>query len=133
MKHILAMTVVVGMLGWGIPARAADEWKAPARAAKRKNPNGADPASLAAGAKVWAAECESCHGSKGQGDGIAVKDLDKKPQPLGALIAPQTDGELFWKLTEGRKPMPAFTKLSETDRWNAVNYMRSLLSKETAK
>lgn len=126
MKNVSAVAAIVVALGWVMPV-GADEWKAPARAAKRKNPVAADAASLAAGAKVWGAECESCHGSKGLGDGVGVKDLDKKPEPLGPLLATQADGELFWKVTEGKKPMPSFaTKLSEPDRWNVVNYMRAL-------
>jgi len=37
-----------------------------------------------------------------------------------------TDGELFWKITAGRKPMPSFeTKLSEDERWMLVDYIRT--------
>lgn len=133
LRHVLGASVVAAVLAGAVPALAADVWKAPARAAKRKNPVAADSASLAAGAKVWAAECESCHGAKGRGDGVGVKDLEKKPEPLSPLIASQTDGELFWKITEGKKPMLAATKISETDRWNVINYLRSLAANEGSK
>ena len=38
-----------------------------------------------------------------------------------------TDGELFWKITTGRAPMPSWEdKLSEVQRWQLVNYLRLL-------
>jgi mono/diheme cytochrome c family protein len=34
---------------------------------------------------------------------------------------------LFWKLTEGRKPMPSFAEnYSDEDRWNVINYLRKI-------
>ena len=37
-----------------------------------------------------------------------------------------TDGELFWKISEGHRPMPAFkNKLSEEERWQLVDYIRT--------
>lgn len=109
----------------------ADEWVAPTRAAKKKNPVEANEASLAKGKTVWAKECASCHGDKGKGDGPAVKDLEKKPGDLTiAKVLDQTDGALFWKITEGRKPMATYEKtLSEEDRWHVINYMRTLAPK----
>jgi mono/diheme cytochrome c family protein len=40
-----------------------------------------------------------------------------------------TDGELFWKMTTGRSPMPPWSQLSDTQRWQLVNYIRSLAKK----
>ena len=41
-------------------------------------------------------------------------------------VAAQTDGELFWKISEGHRPMPAFKKkLSEQERWQLVDYIRT--------
>jgi len=37
------------------------------------------------------------------------------------------DGELFWKISNGHTPMPGFAAdVSETDRWQLVNYVRYL-------
>jgi mono/diheme cytochrome c family protein len=104
------------------------EWKAPARAARKKNPVPADADSIAAGKAVYSQNCLSCHGQLGRGDGPAAKDLDPKPHDLSdPKVVAQSDGALFWKITEGRKPMPTFEKLlGETDRWNVVNYIRTL-------
>lgn len=44
----------------------------------------------------------------------------------------QTDGELFWKITIGRRPMPANRKLlTEEERWHLVNYTRMLAPGKT--
>ena len=119
---------------------AADEtqttdWQAPARAARKKNPVPADDKSIAAGKEVYIHQCLSCHGTSGHGDGPASKDLNPKPHNLGAPnIAEQTDGALFWKITEGKKPMPSFEKLiSEDERWEAINYVRSFAPPATTK
>ena len=105
-----------------------EEWKAPARAARKKNPIAASAQSLAVGKAIYAAQCLSCHGPAGHGDGPAAKDLNPKPRNLSdPKIQEQTDGSIFWKLTEGKKPMPTFEKLiSEDERWNVINYVRTL-------
>jgi mono/diheme cytochrome c family protein len=107
---------------------APEEWKAPSRAARKKNPIPADAQSIAAGKVVYAAQCYSCHGPAGHGDGPAAKDLNPKPRNLSdPAIQSQTDGSIFWKLTEGKKPMPTFEKLiPENDRWHVINYVRTL-------
>jgi mono/diheme cytochrome c family protein len=103
-------------------------WVAPARAARKKNPIPADGKSVAAGKDVYIAQCLKCHGDAGKGDGPSAKDLDPKPKDLSdPKIAGQTDGSMFWKITTGRKPMPGFENLiSEDDRWNVINYVRTL-------
>jgi mono/diheme cytochrome c family protein len=104
------------------------EWKAPASADAKKNPLTADAATITAGKAVYVKECQSCHGKKGKGDGPSAKDLDI---PAGdftkAITQSQSDGALFWKISEGRKPMPSFKKkLDETQIWQSVVYMRTL-------
>ncbi len=104
------------------------EWKAPASADAKKNPLTTDATTIAAGKTVYVKECQSCHGKKGKGDGPSAKDLDI---PAGdftkAITQSQSDGALFWKISEGRKPMPSFKKkLNETQIWQSVVYMRTL-------
>jgi mono/diheme cytochrome c family protein len=111
-----------------------DEWKAPARAARKKNPVPADEKSIALGKEVYVHQCLSCHGDNGHGDGPAAKDLNPRPHDLGAAnVIEQSDGALFWKITEGKKPMPSFEKLiSEDERWQAINYVRTFAPSQPA-
>jgi mono/diheme cytochrome c family protein len=103
-------------------------WPAPESAAKMKNPVKSDENSLKEGKDIFAQQCKSCHGPKGKGDGPKAEKLDISCGDFtSADVAKQSDGELYWKTTEGRKPMPSFKeKLSDNERWSVINYVRSL-------
>ncbi len=95
---------------------------------RKPNPVPSDAESIAAGKKTYLTNCLACHGDAGKGDGPAAVALTPRPRDLSdPKIASQSDGELFWKITEGKKPMPAYEKLlSETDRWKVIDYVRTL-------
>jgi mono/diheme cytochrome c family protein len=105
-----------------------EKWTAPAAEARKKNPVAVNESSLGAGQKVYLKRCVQCHGKTGNGDGPDAADLGIHPAKLSnPTIQQQTDGALFWKVTVGKKPMPNYgTRLSDTDRWNVVNYLRTL-------
>ena len=105
-----------------------EKWAAPAAEARKKNPVTINESSLAAGQKIYLKRCVACHGQKGNGDGPDAADLGIHPAKLSdPAVREQTDGELFWKITIGKKPMPNYgTRLSPTDRWNVINYLRTL-------
>lgn len=126
-----ALTALVAAIAVAQDAKPGEEWVAPARAAKKKNPVEVNDASIARGKELYTAECFSCHGATGKGDGPGVKDLEKKPEDLSlAKTQDQTDGALFWKISEGRKPMPAMAeKWDENKRWDVVNYLRTFKKK----
>jgi mono/diheme cytochrome c family protein len=109
-------------------------WVAPNRASRKKNPVPATPDSIAAGKQVYIAQCVKCHGDAGKGDGPSASSLTPRPRDLSdPAVASQTDGALFWKITTGRKPMPTFENLiSEDDRWNVVNYIRTFAPAPTS-
>lgn len=111
-----------------VVSRADEKWTCPPAANAKKNSVVSDGASIQAGEKLYVRECLSCHGKKGTGDGPKAKDLTKEPGNLTtADFQSQSDGSLFWKITKGKKPMPAFgTTFSEEERWQLVNYTRSL-------
>jgi mono/diheme cytochrome c family protein len=108
--------------------QSKDKWAAPAAEARKKNPVAVNDSSVATGQKVYLKRCVQCHGKTGNGDGPDAADLGIHPAKLSnRAIQQQTDGELFWKITVGKKPMPNYgTRLSATDRWNVVNYLRTL-------
>ena len=108
-----------------------DAWAAPDSAAKIPNPVPADPESIAAGKTQYERNCLTCHGAAGKGDGPAAAGLETSPGDLSApALWKQTDGAVFWKVTTGRGAMRPFrTKLTEKQRWDVVNYVRTLAPK----
>ena len=104
------------------------KWTAPAAEKQKKNPVAVNASSIAAGQKVYQKRCAACHGNSGNGDGPDAADLGIHPAKLSdPAVRAQTDGELFWKVTVGKKPMPGYgSRLSTTDRWNVINYLRTL-------
>jgi len=128
------MGIAVAMFGLALtsPAQEKSEskqkWTAPAGEAQKKNPVSADESSLAAGHRIYQYRCVSCHGTTGNGDGPDAIDLGIHPAKfLDPALREETDGALFWKITTGKKPMPDYgRKLSPTDRWNVINYLRTL-------
>lgn len=103
-------------------------WASPKEAQVIKNPFAGNSSTLAEGKKLYVTNCAPCHGEKGRGDGPAAQALVPKPADhSSALVQSETDGSLFWKLTQGRNPMPAYGKiLTEQQRWELVNYIRTL-------
>ena len=109
-------------------SEAKQKWTAPAGEAQKKNPVSADESSLAAGQKIYLRRCAACHGKTGNGDGPDAVDLGIHPAKFSDPgMREETDGALFWKITGGKKPMPDYgRRLSPTDRWNVINYLRTL-------
>jgi len=105
-----------------------DEWKAPAGAKNVTNPLENHPLTLQKGKELYNLYCSSCHGEVGFGDGAARGPLGKKPANFHSeKVKKQSDGELFWKLTNGKQDMPAFEKiLKEDQRWELVTYLRNI-------
>ena len=112
----------------------SSEWRAPPAVANRPNPVAPDANTIAVGKKLYAANCLGCHGPEGHGDGRTAAVLTKKPANLGLRMEEtgERDGELFWKISEGHPPMPRWkvTPLSETQRWQLVNYIRLAFTKD---
>ena len=104
-------------------------WPVPDAAKNKKNPVASNAESIATGKELWGTHCKSCHGAKGLGDGPKAAQLKTEAGDFSkAETQGQTDGALFYKLTEGRDDMPSFKKkiADEEDRWSLVNFMRTL-------
>ena len=99
-------------------------------AAKVKNPVAASAESISAGKRVYTRMCGRCHGPEGKGDGTAatapVPDLTDAAWDYGA-----SDGEIFAVIHDGvSADMDGYAaRLSDTDIWNVVNYLKSLQGK----
>ena len=129
-KALLALTMLI-ICAAAVRAGSCD-WKAPPTAANRPNPVPSNANTIALGQKLYASNCQTCHGESGKGDGPGGAALEKRPADLGACIKAnnETDGSLFWKISEGRSPMVSWKgSLSETQRWDLVNYIKTLAGK----
>jgi mono/diheme cytochrome c family protein len=127
---VLFLGVVPAKLTTSSQAQAAPPvpWVAPASAKAMKNPVPATPANLAAAKDNYVKNCVLCHGDKGDGQGLMGSSLDPKPHDFTdpKSMSAETDGDLFWKMSEGRGAMlPMKDKLSETERWQLVRYIRT--------
>ncbi|HET7583026.1 MAG TPA: cytochrome c, partial [Candidatus Limnocylindria bacterium] len=81
--------------------------------------------SLASGADLYRANCSSCHGAHGGGDGPA---LGEPTRNLAENVPQRTDGELDWIIDRGLAGtrMPGFAlTLDEADRWDLINHLRA--------
>jgi mono/diheme cytochrome c family protein len=122
----LAVAAVLGC-GAAALAQAPAPWVAPASEKSKKNPLPSDKKVVEQGAKLAQVNCVSCHGAKGKGDGAAAAALNPKPADwTSKKVQEETDGELFWKISNGRGPMPPWKHLPEKDRWALIRYIRSL-------
>jgi len=102
-------------------------WVVPANFKSMKNPVATGDASTKAGLALYTKNCASCHGKTGLGDGVKARALKDFPGDFSkADFQGQNDGDLFFKTKTGRGEMPKYEgKLSDTDIWNTVNFMRT--------
>jgi mono/diheme cytochrome c family protein len=100
-----------------------------AHPARAGDPPAKSPELLAKGKAAFAKYCASCHGAKGEGDGVAAKALKTKPRNLATepLKSPGPAG-VFETLGNGVKgtQMVPFKHLPEEDRWALTFYVLSL-------
>jgi mono/diheme cytochrome c family protein len=97
------------------------------------NPTPADPASVNRGRLQFQVNCAPCHGSLGMGNGSVVK-YGMPPIPIGAgtrAANEYTDGYIFGMIRNGRGLMPSYNRIEEADRWDLINYLRSIQGKGT--
>ena len=121
-----AITAILAILAVATLVWAQGKWEAPAEAKKLKNPVAKSAKVVDQAKKIFETNCVPCHGPKGLGDGPAAAALPVKPVNWTAVATQsETDGELFWKITSGRGPMPPWKHLPDNDRWAMVHFIRT--------
>lgn len=102
-------------------AQTASFHAAPAAAEQTKNPYAGKRGAAQAGANLFARHCASCHGPTGAGTGN-IPALATGPTQSAA------DGAIFWFITQGdpSNGMPAWSSLSEKERWQTITYLKTL-------
>ena len=93
------------------------------------NPIPPDDASVSAGREIYEAECVSCHGPAGRGDGPLASTLDPPPLDLVIHVPLHPDDALFGFVFNGIEGtgMPAFAeRYGELDTWHIINFIQTL-------
>jgi mono/diheme cytochrome c family protein len=126
------------------PAAASVPTQRPAQSAAGpsttvlRNPVAPTRASIAAGKRVYDANCAGCHGGRAQGAvkagttiSIIEEQRGKQPPDLtdDQWDHGSSDGEIFRVIKRGLPPtmMPGFDgRIPDREIWNVVNYVRSL-------
>ncbi|MGE0129935.1 MAG: cytochrome c [Blastocatellales bacterium] len=113
--------------------KVVQQWQAPADVANLVNPAKSNPDAVKMGRELYMQKCVDCHGKKGEGNGWMSGNTKRDGKPLpptnlaSQMTQANTDGELFWKITNGRSPMPAHrVRFDDEQRWQIVTYLRTL-------
>jgi mono/diheme cytochrome c family protein len=76
------------------------------------------------GEQVYLINCKSCHGDPGKNN--VSKLVPPPPDPASPEMQNDSDGEIYYKIQEGRGPMPAFKNaLTSAEIWQVIAYIRS--------
>jgi mono/diheme cytochrome c family protein len=127
----VAWTAVVVMVGPSAHVSVATAGLQQKGGAAAKNPIPVSENSIKAGRAVYAKICRACHGLQGKGDGVSAPPGSKPANLVDTEWKyGSTDGEIFKTIKEGVKPFdvmePWGKKISDTDIWNTINYLRDL-------
>jgi len=122
--------VLLGLIGLAVALAFVrnNTWAIPPEAKAMKNPLTPSDANTTAAKQMYRDQCANCHGDSGKGDGSDAMMYDPAPSDLtdAAKMSKVTDGEIYYQISEGRKPMPSFKKkLTEEQRWQLVILVRS--------
>jgi mono/diheme cytochrome c family protein len=100
-------------------------------AKKMKNPVAMSAESIASGKALYTRNCRFCHGDDAKGNGqMAPKDTHPSDLTDAKWDRGDSDGEIFVVLRDGAGPdfkMKGYKgRMSDTDMWNVVNFLRSV-------
>ncbi len=149
---LLALALVGGCSKWGsmdhpaVPKAQGDRFEPPAGTVTVQdsepplsrdeadkmltNPVPPTDASLADGEKRFNTFCVPCHGKDAKGQGPVATKFVPPPDLTQDLLKGRSDGYLYGTIRNGGVIMPAFgERLTPTQRWDVVNYLRKLQGK----
>jgi mono/diheme cytochrome c family protein len=121
MPFWLGLLIAPMVLAQNLNYQQDPSWRVPAEAVEKKNPLAERLELAAGGKKLFTRNCVECHGKFGEG-------LKKAADLQLLMVQEQSDGALFWKITNGNpdRGMPSFSRLPELQRWQIVLHLRTL-------
>jgi mono/diheme cytochrome c family protein len=109
----------------------SQDWTVPADQSSIQNPQDYNLKNVKSGKNVYMLNCKSCHGDPGKFNALPLVPLP--PDITDEKMQANSEGDLFFKITNGRGAMPQFeTVLSEDDRWRIVNFIMNYNPGRTA-
>lgn len=122
-SFLLSATVVMG--------QATEPWVVPAVKKSVKNPVAVSASVIEKGKSLYMANCKSCHGDPGKGNGLPL--VPKPTDPASDKYQAQTDGEMFYKMQNGRGAMPKFAEvIPDNDKWAIIHFVRTFSKKKSS-
>ncbi len=123
MKRLFYMLLLMVSAAGYLPAQNPG-WIVPDDLKSNICPVKFSPEMVKQGEGIYLKNCQSCHGLPTKQNFAAIK-----PSP-GDLSEPrvgtQKDGELFYRISTGKAPMPEFRNiLNEDERWSVISFLRS--------
>jgi mono/diheme cytochrome c family protein len=128
---VVLSAVILSACGGGA-APATKRADPPAQYANLTNPFAGKADAAEAGKKTYDANCASCHGATGKGDGPAGKALTPPPGNLATTVKEATPAYIHWITAEGgtaagkSSSMPAWKAILKDDQiWQVVTYIQT--------
>jgi len=106
---------------------AVTAWQADDSGLILENPSVGDPQALVRGAALYQANCVSCHGAAGAGDGPLALALVTPPADLVYHVPLHSETETYIFISDGFPDtgMPAWSDdLTSSEIWDVVNFLR---------
>ena len=130
MRRIRSGIIGVLICGWVAVAAAQNPGGSDA-GKKMKNPVQSSTESIAKGKELFTKNCRFCHGTDAKGNGpMAPEGTHPSDLTDAKWDRGSSDGEIYLVIRDGAGPkfdMKGYkSKMSETDIWNVVNFLRSL-------
>jgi mono/diheme cytochrome c family protein len=103
------------------------KWIAPDSVNAFVNPIDVNDATIKEGSGIYRKHCRSCHGRLGDGKGTGASNISSEVTDFtNPEFHEQSDGSMFWKISEGKDDMdPYKKKLYEEEIWTVVNFIKT--------
>jgi mono/diheme cytochrome c family protein len=98
------------------------------KAALILNPVTSSEEVLKEGEKLYLSYCNSCHGKKGEGDGLSGQVIGGVANLTGGAYVNLPEGHIFHVITKGKGRMGAHgSQIPAESRWKIVHYVKQVI------